>query len=105
MRATKSSRSGTTQSAAAAGRAKALQEQLRAVSGVKRNPAPEQKDATVVIEKGRKGRKAVAIYMQPLAKQQLDQIAHEHGKSIQALGIEALNLLFRHYDLKPIASG
>jgi hypothetical protein len=82
---------------------KALKQRLQAVSGVKRAPVAEAAAEAVVADKGRKGRKAIAIYMQPLAKEQLVRIAHEHGKTIQDLGIEALNLLFRHYDQKPIA--
>lgn len=77
-----------------------LKQRLQSVSGVRRgkDPAPE-----IVTAKGRKGRRSVAIYMQPIAKEQLDRIAHEQDKTIQELGVEALNLLFRHYDLKPIA--
>ena len=81
-----------------------LKAKLQAVSGVKRGaPAGRDSDAEVVTGKGRKGRRSIAIYMQPLAKDLLDRIAHENKKSIQTLGIEALNLLFRHYDQKPIA--
>lgn len=82
---------------------KTLRDKLQAVSGVKRAPAPEGAGPVIVTGKGRAGRRSVAIYMQPLAKEQLDRIALEHDKSIQALGIEALNLLFRHYDMPPIA--
>ncbi len=83
--------------------AKALKQRLQAVSGVKRAPAVDDDAPVIVADNGRKGRRSIAVYMQPMAKAQLDRIAHEHKKSIQALGIEALNLLFRHYDQKPIA--
>ena len=83
--------------------AKALKQRLQAVSGVKRAPAVADEAAVIVADNGRKGRRSIAVYMQPMAKAQLDRIAHEHKKSIQALGIEAINLLFRHYDHKPIA--
>jgi hypothetical protein len=41
--------------------------------------------------------------MHPLAKDVLDRIAREHGRTVQDLGLEALNLLFRRYGEKPIA--
>jgi hypothetical protein len=83
--------------------AKALKQRLQAVSGVKRAQTGAADGEPVVADKGRKGRKAIAIYMQPLAKDQLARIAQAHRKTIQELGIEAVNLLFRHYDEKPIA--
>ncbi len=83
--------------------AKALKQRLQQVSGVKRGPTPADEMPAIVADNGRKGRRSIAVYMQPIAKAQLDRIAHEHHKSIQALGIEAINLLFRHYDQKPIA--
>lgn len=82
---------------------RALKARLQEASGVRRGaPAPAAIEP-IVVEKGRKGLKSMAIYMQPIAKAQLDRIAHEQRKSLQTLGIEALNLLFRHYDQKPIA--
>jgi hypothetical protein len=86
-----------------AGRAATLKQRLKAASGVTRQGDAAREAPVIVVNPGRKGRKAVAIYMQPLAKDQLTRIAHEHKKSIQDLGIEAINLLFRHYDMKPIA--
>lgn len=53
--------------------------------------------------KGRKGKKGIAIYMSPAAKEVLDRIAHEQRRSVQDLGLEALNLLFRKYRQKPVA--
>jgi hypothetical protein len=55
------------------------------------------------IAKGRKALKGIAIYMHPLAKEVLDKIAAGQGRTVQELGLEALNLLFRHYGEKPIA--
>jgi hypothetical protein len=73
---------------------------LVAVSGVARQkPA----SATSVLEKGRAGRKGVVIYLNPIAKDALAALAHEHRKSLQDLGIEAFNHLFRAYGQKPIA--
>lgn len=85
------------------GRAASLKQKLQAASGIKRKGEVAHEAPKIVVSPGREGRKAIAIYMQPLAKDQLARIAHEQKKSIQELGVEAINLLFRHYDLKPIA--
>jgi hypothetical protein len=75
-------------------------EELEAVSGVERKkPAP----AGPAPEKGRAGRKGVVIYLEPPAKKQLADLAHDRDKSLQELGIEAFNHLFRAYGQKPIA--
>lgn len=75
-------------------------EELEAVSGVERKklvpPAAPP-------DKGRAGRKGVVIYLDPIAKELLAQLAHQHRKSLQELGIEAFNHLFRAYGQKPIA--
>lgn len=76
---------------------------LRARSGVERSPPPSSAPAAYPIGKGRKAQKGISIYMHPMAKSVLDGIADEQGKKIQDLGLEALNLLFRHYGKKPIA--
>jgi hypothetical protein len=41
--------------------------------------------------------------MHPMAKEVLDGIAREQGRTVQDLGLEALNLLFQRYGEKPIA--
>jgi len=75
-------------------------EALEAVSGVERKkPAVPATPP----EKGRAGRKGVVIYLDPPAKEVLAQLAHEHRKSLQDLGVEAFNHLFRAYGQKPIA--
>lgn len=51
----------------------------------------------------RKGKKALTIFLHPLAKSLIDSIAYQTGASRQDLGIEAINLLFMAYDRKPIA--
>lgn len=56
-----------------------------------------------VTGKGRKGRKGVVVYLSPDAKDQLARLARDQQKSVQAIGIEAINLLFQSYRLKPIA--
>jgi hypothetical protein len=76
---------------------------LRARSGVQRREPEPVLDADYPIGKGRKALKGISIYMHPLAKEVLDRIAREQGRTVQALGLEALNLLFRHYGEKPIA--
>jgi hypothetical protein len=75
-------------------------EELEAVSGVERKKPTPAGPAT---EKGRAGRKGVVIYLEPLAKQLLADLAHERRKSLQELGIEAFNHLFRAYGQKPLA--
>jgi Antitoxin-like ribbon-helix-helix len=88
---------------ATTGSARRRREAIAAASGVVRERAEARKDMPTVLPKGRKGQKAIAIYMHPVAKDLLVKIAHGQSKTIQDLGIEALNLLFRHYDEKPIA--
>ncbi len=68
-----------------------------------RKPAPEQPAEPVAVGMGREGKRSIAIYMTPLAKEVLDAIARKHKRSVQQLGIEALNLLFLEYDEKPVA--
>ena len=41
--------------------------------------------------------------MHPAAKDILDRIARKHGRTVQDLGLEALNLLFLEYGEKPVA--
>ena len=77
---------------------------IKARSGVRpRSPEPAPKPSGYPIGKGRRALKGIAIYMHPLAKDVLDRIALEQGRTVQDLGLEALNLLFRHYGEKPIA--
>jgi hypothetical protein len=77
---------------------------LRATSGVARKTAEVAKAATdYPLGKNRKALKGISIYMHPLAKEVLGKISREHKRTVQDLGIEALNLLFRHYGEKPIA--
>lgn len=77
---------------------------IRARSGVERaKPPAEPRAAAYPIGKDRKALKGIAIYMHPLAKDVLDRIAREHKRTVQDLGLEALNLLFRRYGEKPIA--
>ncbi len=77
---------------------------LRARSGVEpRRTEPAQPPTAYPIGRGRKAQKGISIYMHPLAKDVLDSIARAQGRTVQDLGLEALNLLFRHYGEKPIA--
>lgn len=89
-----------TKSNKGAGRKQAMQ----ARSGVERVGREKPvRDTAYPIGKGRKALKGIAIYMHPLAKDVLDEIARDTGKTVQELGLEALNLLFLHYEQKPIA--
>lgn len=76
---------------------------LRACSGVQRKAVEQPAPGAYPIAKGRKALKGISIYMHPLAKDVLDRIAREQDRTVQELGLEALNLLFRHYGEKPIA--
>lgn len=77
---------------------------IRAQSGVAVKKPPAAAEPEVYpIGKARKTLKGISIYMHPLAKDTLDRIAREHDRSVQDLGLEALNLLFVHYGEKPIA--
>jgi hypothetical protein len=51
----------------------------------------------------RAGKKAVLIWVPPGAKRQLDRMVFEMETSAQALLVEALNDLFKKYDLPGIA--
>jgi hypothetical protein len=77
---------------------------MRARSGVQpRRSEPAAGPSDYPIGKGRRALKGISIYMHPLAKEVLDKIALEQDRTVQDLGLEALNLLFRHYGEKPIA--
>lgn len=77
---------------------------MQARSGVERRKAePAVATPAYPIGKGRKALKGISIYMHPIAKDVLDKIAREQDRSLQELGLEALNLLFRRYGEKPIA--
>jgi hypothetical protein len=89
--------------AAAPGR-KDRKSAMRARSGLQpRRPEPAPGPSGYPIGKGRRALKGISIYMHPLAKEVLDKIALEQNRTVQDLGLEALNLLFRHYGEKPIA--
>ena len=85
------------QSAAAATHRKAA---LLAASGVSRPPLHATPDD---LGRGRSGRKGVVVYLHPIAKDLLADLGRRQRKSIQDLGIEAMNLLFKQYGEKPIA--
>lgn len=55
------------------------------------------------LPEGRKDLRGVVVYLNELAKDQLAQLAHQQRCTVQDLGVEAINLLFRHYREKPIA--
>ena len=53
--------------------------------------------------KNRKGKRSIAIYMDQVVKDELDGIALRERRSIQELGLEAINLLLVRYGGKAIA--
>ncbi len=88
----------------AASAAAARKAAITARSSAKRQPAKSAPTAErYPIGKGRKALKGISIYMHPLAKDVLDEIARKQGRTVQDLGLEALNLLFERYGEKPIA--
>ena len=99
-KSTTKKRSGNAATPAAAARKAAI----TARSGAKRRqPKPALSAEKYPIGKGRKALKGISIYMHPLAKEVLDTIARDQRRTVQDLGLEALNLLFQHYGKKPIA--
>lgn len=76
---------------------------IRARSGVQRRQPDPVAAQSFPTGKGRKALKGIAIYMHPLAKDVLDKIARDQRRTVQDLGLEALNLLFVRYGEKPIA--
>jgi hypothetical protein len=73
---------------------------LLAASGVSRPAMGATPDD---IGRGRRGRKGVVVYLNPVAKDLLADLGRRQRKTIQDLGIEAVNLLFKQYGEKPIA--
>lgn len=74
---------------------------LQRASSVKALRIPPQSEETD--GKSRRGKKGVVIYLSPEAKEQLARLAHEQRKTMQAIGADAINLLFEAHRLKPIA--
>jgi hypothetical protein len=68
-------------------------------SGLKLDADPDQSARPA----SRRDKKGVLIYVSPAVSKQLRGLAIEKDTSVQALGIEAINLLLAHYRLKPIA--
>ncbi len=77
---------------------------LQSQSGIKRKTRSAMLPETMVIPgRGREGLKGVVIYLNEAAKSQLSKLAIDEHKTVQELGVESINLLFRSYRLKPIA--
>jgi hypothetical protein len=68
-------------------------------SGLKPDADPNQSTKPA----SRRDKKGVLIYVSPAVSKQLRGLAIEKDTTVQALGIEAINLLLAHYRLKPIA--
>ena len=92
-RTSQSAKAAAARKAAITARSSTKRAQAKSPPGVEKYP----------IGKGRKALKGISIYMHPLAKEVLDGIAREQGRTVQDLGLEALNLLFQRYGEKPIA--
>lgn len=95
------SKEAATVAARAAAQSERSRLALQRASSVKppRVAAPDEEP----VGKGRKGRKGVVLYLTPEAKEQLARLAHEQRKTMQAIGTDAINLLFEAHRLKPIA--
>lgn len=78
---------------------------LQSQSGIKRRAAAATMlpETMIVPGRGREGLKGVVIYLNEAAKTQLSKLAIDERKTVQELGVEAVNLLFRSYRKKPIA--
>jgi hypothetical protein len=94
-------RSGSQRKAAApaANRSRSRKEAVAQMSGLKTEPA----QSMAARPASRRDKKGVLIYVSPAVSKQLRGLAIENETSVQALGIEAINLLLAHYRLKPIA--
>ena len=68
-------------------------------------PTPERETASEPSERApsRRGRRAVTFYTTPEAHKQLRLLSVELDRSVQALGIEALNALFAQHGKAQIA--
>jgi hypothetical protein len=66
-------------------------------------PAPHETGATItalpVRSPSRAGKRVLSVYLDPLAWKQLRQLALDTGSTTQALGEEAINLLFAQHGL------
>lgn len=80
-----------------------LRAALQAKSGVRRRTDPPLLPETMVLPgKGRESLKGVVIYLNEAAKDQLARLSIDQRRTVQDLGVEAINLLFRRYREKPI---
>jgi len=52
---------------------------------------------------GRRGKRGLTIYLDPVAHAELKSIAESEDKQLQALLIEGINLVLQRYGKKPIA--
>jgi hypothetical protein len=98
------SQSAATESSAARRKAR-----IAAVSGINAAsarialPPPIAEPVAAPKGKSRDQLKGVVIYINPVAKKRLSQLARKYEKTVQDIGIEAINLMFRHYGEKPLA--
>lgn len=77
---------------------------LQKKSGIRRKGADEKPvPAAALSAKARTDMKGVVVYLNAAAKTQLAKLAIDADKTVQELGTEAFNLLFRTYGCKEIA--
>lgn len=84
-----------------------LKTSLQQSAGNFQNPNLEVAETTVPEthqqrSPSRRGKKSLTLYIDPDAHDQLTLLKIQTRKSIQDLGIEALNLLLKFYDKPPI---
>lgn len=100
---TKPSRPKRSASTAPSAETDDLRTALQAKSGVRRKSDPPLLPETMVLPgKGRESLKGVVIYLNEAAKDQLARLSIDQRRTVQDLGVEAINLLFRRYREKPI---
>ena len=68
----------------------------RAAGAEPRGGARTAQDARV--PPSRQGKKGVLLHVDPAVRKRLKLLAVEHDTSIEALGMQALDLLFKFYD-------
>ncbi len=85
--------------------ARELKSALRQAAGGRRRQSPgkNQKPRERLSAKERTQLSGVVIYIDVEARKQLARLAIDEDRTIQDLGVEAINLLFQLYEVRPIA--
>ncbi|MDU7524872.1 MAG: ribbon-helix-helix domain-containing protein [Roseomonas mucosa] len=69
------------------------------------SPAPHAKPTDANRAPSRRGKRAVTIWMEPEAFEQLRRLSFESGRPVNDLTLEAMDGLFQSYGLARIARG